>query len=185
MEYLTVELLGVIISIIGGFVAIFRWLYKNVYVPAMKVMDSHDDVIRNIDIIKSELTPNGGSSMKDSLNRIESRQIMVDHRSKAIFYNIAKPIFEINKKGHILWANDNFHKLCGHKNLKGLDWIALIDEPEREGLLKEVLSCSDTNRELIVNTVCMDGTPVNLHGFPYREEDVNHGFLIYFTLRKK
>lgn len=182
MNHTSVEIVGILISVIGAIVACFTWLFKNVLKPGYVIINSHQEVATTIQWIKKELSTNGGSSIKDIINRIENRQIVVDHRSKAIFYDYETPLFEVDATGQLMWANDNFHDLSnGKENLKGLDWISLIDEPYREQLLNEFNSCVTNNRNLRLETVCMDGKTVEIHGIPYREKNVNHGFLIYFN----
>ena len=67
----------------------------------------------------------------------------------------------------------------GTKNLKGLDWVSLIDEPQRGYFLREFESCSEKLRELNFETVSTDGRDIKFLGFPYRDNDKNYGFLIY------
>ena len=76
-------LLGVVIPL--------TWKY--IIKPFIKLYKSHFILMNSVDEIKKELTPNGGSSIKDVINRIEERQIMIDKRSKAIFYNYEAPYF--------------------------------------------------------------------------------------------
>ena len=42
------------------------------------------------------MTTNGGSSIKDTVNRIDRRQVIIDKRSKAIFYNVEDVILEVD-----------------------------------------------------------------------------------------
>jgi PAS domain-containing protein len=177
----TAEIIGIIVSVCTALVAVMAWMYRNVLKPGYEIIKTHNNLAHDIKEIKKELSPNGGSSIKDVINRIDNRQIIVDHRSKAVFYNVKNPIFEVDSNGNIKWANDKFHKICGFKNLTGLDWVSLIDEPEREQLLREFKSCVKNNRELRLDTRCMDEDRVSIYGVPYREKDVNHGFLIYFN----
>lgn len=157
-------------------------IWKKIIKPVAKMVKGHDYLVCSIKEIKHELTTNGGSSIKDAINRIESRQITVDHRSKAIFYNFEQPIFEISNAGDFLWSNEKFKEATDHKEFKGLDWVNIVDEPERHHVLHEFESCSKGNREIKIKTVSMDGTSICLHGFPYRGEKKNHGFLVYLKI---
>lgn len=147
--------------------------------PIIRFYKSHFVLLKSVEEIKSELTTNGGSSIKDTVNRIDRRQVMIDKRSKAIFYNIKDAILEVDENGNILWANESFHKLFNTKNLTGLDWISIIDEPKRQEFLEELISCSNTTRELNVKTISTDGKVIYFSGFPYRDNNKNYGFLIY------
>jgi PAS domain-containing protein len=177
----TIDIIKVILEILiiplvaglGGFV------WKKIIKPVANMAKGHDYIVDSIKQIKNELTTNGGSSIKDAINRIESRQIVVDHRTKAIFYNCNEPLFETDSEGNLLWANEKFKSLCGNENFKGLDWILLVDEPKRQEFIQELKSCSKQNREIRVQTQSMNGNTITFRGFPYRDCGKNHGFLIY------
>lgn len=155
--------------------AVIRYIIK----PTINLYKIQNVLLNTIDEIKKEVTPNGGSSIKDSINRIEKRQIMIDKRSKAVFFTFSDPIFEVDELGNILWANQAFHTAMGTKNLKGLDWVSFIDEPHRDHFLRELESCSERLREFKFETTSTEGNNVKFSGYPYRDNDKNFGFLIY------
>ena len=175
----SLEIVGIVLSLVGGFCASLAWSWKFLVKPTMKLYKNQQILVSSVEDIKKELTTNGGSSIKDTVNRIDRRQIMLDKRSKAIFYNVEKAILEVDEKGNILWANEMFHKQMGTKNLKGLDWVSHIDEPQRENFLREFESCSEKLRELRFETISTEGKKIKYTGFPYRGEGKNFGFLIY------
>ena len=170
---------GIILTAITAVVSVLIAIYNYVIKPFIRLYKSHFVLMKTIEDIKKEVTPNGGSSIKDVINRIEKRQIMIDKRTKAIFYNLDNSIFEVDQNGNILWANRSFHKALGTKNLKGLDWVSIIDESERESFLREIESCTKTVRELKFETKSTDGKKIKFSGFPYRDNGRNFGFLIY------
>lgn len=185
MDFISLEL-GGIIAAITTIVSFCGWLYKKIYLPWKRIFDSHDNLLENIDTIKQEVTPNGGASIKDCINRIETRQLIIDERSKAVFFNYNEPIFEVDNNGNIMWANSMFHKLMGNKNLQGMDWVNIIDEPLRKEFLDEIKSCGSTGRELSVKTRSIKDKNITFNGFPYRcvKDSQNYGFLIYLTVEK-
>jgi transcriptional regulator with PAS, ATPase and Fis domain len=177
----TVEIIKLILEILVVPLAltICGLIWKKIIKPVANMAKGHDYIVDSIKEIKNELTTNGGSSIKDAINRIEGRQIVVDHRTKAIFYNFDEPLFEIDNEGNMLWSNEKFKSLCDNENFKGLDWILLVDEPKRQEFIEELQSCSKQNREIRVKTQSMNGNPITFRGFPYRSCDKNYGFLIY------
>lgn len=175
----SLEILGITISLAGGAVAFFTWGWKFIIKPTAAFYRNQNVLLRSVEDIKKELTTNGGSSIKDIVNRIDRRQVMLDKRSKAIFYNVDSPILEVDEIGNILWANNSFHKKMGTKNISGLDWVSYIDEPQRENFLKELESCSKKLRELRFETLSTTGEKIKYTGYPYRENEKNFGFLIY------
>ena len=175
----SLEITGIILSLAGGLCASMAWGWKYIIKPTIRLYKSQQGLVESVEDIKKELTTNGGSSIKDTVNRIDRRQVMIDKRCKAIFYNIEKAILEVDEIGNILWANEEFHNMMGTKNLKGLDWVSYIDEPQRENFLRELESCSEKLRELKFETISTEGKRVKFTGFPYRDNDRNFGFLIY------
>lgn len=180
MDYAKIlEYLGLAVPVVVAIYSGIKWAYKKIIKPVLKMIQGHDYIMVTVEQIKNELTTNGGSSIKDTINRIDRRQIMIDKRSKAVFYNLEEAILEVDQNGNILWANESFHKFFKHKNLNGLDWVCIIDEPKREEFIKEFKSCSKQNRELNFETVSTDGKVVIFSGFPYRDDNKTYGFLIY------
>jgi len=176
---MSLEIVGIVLSLAGGLCASLAWGWKYIIKPTIRLYKNQQTLVSSVEDIKKELTTNGGSSIKDTVNRIDRRQVMLDKRSKAIFYNIEKAILEVDEGGNILWANEQFHNVMGTKNLKGLDWVSYIDEPQRENFLREFESCSEKLRELKFETVSTEGKKIKYTGFPYRDNNKNFGFLIY------
>tara|TARA_B100002019_G_C21269649_1_gene601437 strand:- start:1369 stop:1926 length:558 start_codon:yes stop_codon:yes gene_type:complete len=180
----SLEIIGIVLSLVGGFCASMAWGWKFIVKPTIKLYKSQQGLVDSVEDIRKELTTNGGSSIKDTVNRIDRRQVMIDKRSKAIFYNIEQAILEVDENGNILWANEKFHNMMGTKNLKGLDWVSYIDEPQRGYFLREFESCSEKLRELRFETISTEGNKIKFSGFPYRDNDRNFGFLIYLEQEK-
>jgi len=179
MDTLDIFKLTVEILVAPSVIALIGLIWKKIIKPVSRMAKSHDYMTENISHIKNELMTNGGSSIKDAINRIEKRQIMIDKRSKAVFYKVDSPIFEVDENGNLLWANKKFNDIRGNKNLKGIDWVVLIDEPQREYFLRELESCSEKIRELSFETISTEGENIKFSGFPYRDNNRNFGFLIY------
>jgi len=168
------------IGIVLGVISVVAPIgYQYIIKPVIRFYKNNEYLIQTVNQIKKEVTPNGGSSIKDIINRIDRRQVMIDKRSKAIFYNVDDAILEVDEDGNILWANQKFHDTIGSKNISGLDWVSHIDESQRGYFLRELESCSEKLRELRFETTSMEGKKITFLGFPYRDGDKNYGFLIY------
>lgn len=175
---------GIILTAITAVISIIVGIYNYVIKPSIRLYKSHFILVNTVEDIKKELTTNGGSSIKDTVNRIDRRQVIIDKRSKAIFYNVEDVILEVDEGGNVLWANHNFHELMGNKNIRGLDWVTYIDEPEREPFIRELNSCSKNNRELKFSTHTTNNQKITISGFPYRDGSKNYGFLIFLKQEK-
>ena len=91
----SLEIIGIVLSLAGGFCASMAWGWKYIIKPTIRLYKSQQCLVDSVEDIKKELTTNGGSSIKDTVNRIDRRQVMIDKRSKAIFYNADKAILRV------------------------------------------------------------------------------------------
>lgn len=97
--------------------------------------------------IKKELTPNGGSSMKDvitklaeSMERVEERTLSMteqvsrmEARQQSILNSVDVPVFETDMNGKCTFANKPYLKLIGRTfdEIKGNGWINSIHPDDR------------------------------------------------------
>ena len=177
------------ISTAGGILSsVTFFLWRKLIKPAINLMDDHQEIKKSIDIIKGEVTPNGGGSMKDALNclrktctNIERSQKVLDQRSKASLHYHDKALLEIDRFGRLSWYNEKFEvfsKGCDNPK-EGFDWVNIVDEAEREEFVKELTSCLEMNRKIDIVTNSISNERVHFLGYPYRITDQDHeGFLI-------
>jgi hypothetical protein len=183
-----IEYIALIISIAGGVCTIMTYLWLKIIKPIIKVIQTHEDVMNSINFIKKELTTNGGNSLKDTIielkgvcNRIESRQKVIEQRTRAALHYNDSMLFETDTDGRLIWSNSRFGSYFHNiqQNLEGYDWLSCIDETEREELLEEFKSCLKMNRKFIRKTKTNDGKIIKMTGYPYRINDLEQGgFLI-------
>jgi PAS domain S-box-containing protein len=89
--------------------------------------------------ILSETRTNGGSSLKDQLNKIERK---LEHVNLSIEtgQNLSnKPMFKADKDGECVWANTVYSRITGRtmEELKGAGWINIICKHDLERVVKE------------------------------------------------
>ena len=177
-----------IATLIGAAFSALIFLRK-VFKTSRIFLQDHEEVKRSIETIKSEVTPNGGGSMKDAINclkdtcqRIEVTQKVLDQRSKAALHYTGRPLFETDEFGSVTWSNESFQELTKESGdfSEGLDWISIISEEEREEFLKEFNSCITMCRRVDIETESVDGQKIHFLGYPYRISERSHqGFLIH------
>lgn len=182
------ETIVAIITLLGFGISGLIFLWK-VFKTSRVFMQDHNELKEAIRVIKSEVTPNGGSSLKDvvtklkiTCDRIEVRQKLLDQRSKAALHYQKKPLFEIDRSGNLTWCNEAFRELAelNDGDCRGSDWIAVIDEDERENFVKELNSCLKMCRKLDIETVSVNGSTIHFMGYPYRiGKGLHEGFLIH------
>jgi len=178
------ESLTFLLSLLGGIGTFFSLIWVKVVTPIIKLMNNQEFVGKAINDIKKELTTNGGNSLKDAIidlrttcHRMETRQKIIEQRTKAALHYSRISLFETDSGGRIVWMNENFCKLTANKlqNAEGYDWLSYIDEEERDDFFHEFKSCLELNRKF--SRVCKncDGKMIEVIGFPYKINDSEHG----------
>ena len=189
MFTLDAESLAMASTLAGIVTSITVFLWKKLLKPAIRLMDDHEEIKKSIDIIKGEVTPNGGGSLKDAVNslkqtckNIETTQKVLDQRSKASLHYHDRALFEVDKLGGMKWFNERFESLTEDNGTptEGFDWVSIVDESEREDFVKEVTSCLEMCRKIDIETKSVHNQTIHFLGYPYRIADKDHeGFLIH------
>lgn len=186
------EYIGIVAAIIAALLPVWRWFAKHILKPFINLLKSHEDLIQSVDTIKKEVTPNGGGSLKDVVNylkstcdNIEKRQLVIEQRSRYSLQYHDEVLFETDKKGNLVWANERFLNFV-HRSiseLEGYDWITIIIERDRSKFLNELESCISMCRKFEFFTFSLDMEYVKFTGVPYKiDGDSHEGFL--FNLSK-
>lgn len=114
--------------------AILGFIHKKVINPFWKSLKRVIVAIDKIEVIHKELYSNGGSSLRDAVNRIEKSQDLIENRSKSIIMTSKNGVFETNANGGLIWANKAFVAMASRQleSLAGLGWITSLIEDDHE-----------------------------------------------------
>lgn len=186
---MTSELIAIIGSVCSLLAGSFAFAWKKLIKPAIKFLDDQEELKKSIQTIKNEVITNGGSSIKDAVNRldktcksIEINQKVLDQRSKATLHYHEQALFEVDAKGRIHWFNEKFCDLTKENGdvTEGFDWVSIVEEDKREEFLKEFSSCLDMCRKIDIETTSVYDQQIHFMGHPYRISENRHeGFLIH------
>ena len=189
----TIDEIVAIASLVGaiGSAIIFLWRFFKVTRVWFK---DQKEIKNSILEIKSEVIYNGGGSIKDlvlklsnTCDRMEVRQTVIDQRSKIALHYQDMCLFETDREGNLIWANENFYQqTVGQGDISGgLDWVTVIDDEERGNFLDELNSCLMMSRRIDIETVSVDKRKLRFIGHPYRLDDGQHeGFLIHIKIQE-
>lgn len=196
LEFIQQNILATLGIVIPGVLAtIIGLCWKNYIKPFFVAIKQHASLVADITFIKRELTPNGGTSLKDTVNclgetckRIDASLKVVEHRSKIALEDHQDAFFEIDNKGRFTWANKRFFEVarCPEDNTPltpdsffGYSWISnLICEDDRETFIRELESCLEMSRTIEFTTELSDGKRFRLEGNPYKlTHDEHNGYL--------
>jgi PAS domain S-box-containing protein len=99
--------------------------------------------------ISAQLQNNGGSSVKDSLDRIEARQHLFEQRQRVLFADATTGIAETDAEGRCLWVNRKMCEMTGRlpEDLMGYGWRNSIAPDERERFTRDWDQALDEHRE--------------------------------------
>ena len=113
----------------------FLWIHDTIscmedfFLSAYKLVNAHKNVdlpllVKEVSAIRAELLPNGGSSVRDAINRIEEKVILTDRMHWAIRQDGPYGIFRCDKEGRNLEVNRTFCRWLsvGADELLGHGW---------------------------------------------------------------
>lgn len=174
------------IEIIGGILAIVIALitiWKGVIKPLYRI---HVSIMETIKIVKEELRPNGGASIKDTINRVEAMQLQSEMRFRN-FVELLTPkgaaLFEANSEGYLIWVSKNYRKATGKtmEELLGASWILTVSSEQRDAIYtrwKEIIR-ERRNGILEYSGVGEDGVArkYTMRISPIRVDNQVHGFV--------
>ena len=176
------------LAALGILSTICTFMWKKIIKPLINVLSQHDMVVQSINIIRDEILPEDGDSLKDTVcslrgtcENIEKTQKVLEQRARASLHYSDQALFETDRDGQLIWTNEAFFTVTGEtlSNMSGYDWITLIQEEEREKFLTEFASCIGMGRKLEIDTMSSKDTPIKLVGFPFKASVKEHdGFLI-------
>lgn len=104
---------------------------------------------KQVSFVVTELQPNGGASVRDSLNRIELRQVLQEQRQKAILSDMSIGVFETDNQGQVVWVNRKYLRMTGRTpdEVKGSGWINTIAHRDRERVVLSWETAIEEGRE--------------------------------------
>lgn len=189
------EHITLVCSLIGGAGTILSLLWVKAIKPTLQFIKSQEKFTKSLEAIKKELTTNGGNSLKDTIidlkstcGRMETRQKVIEQRTKAALHYNNVALFETDDHGRLVWTNNSFYELTSDTidSVDGYDWLTYIHEEEREDFFVEFKSCLDMNRKFVKVTKSCDNKTMKIVGFPYKiNDDLHGGFLVSISELKE
>ena len=134
-----IEIVIAIFTLISGIV--LRGYYR--LTSIVKTVEKLNTVPQTVDTIKKELFANGGSSLRDAINRIEKHQCVEFAKTKLLLNDSDHMYFETDEEGMCVDANENYLKMLGieQKDCLGNSWKQCIHPKDKEAVLAEWELC--------------------------------------------
>ena len=132
-----------------GTISVLILFYRRCLKPMFTTLKRLNESHRKIDIIFSEMTPNGGSSIKDDVKEIRQEIIIVRERQRALAADGAEAIFETDATGNYIWVNRTYTRLVGRdiSEVLGHGWQNTIAPEDQERVITEWYKAVKEHRE--------------------------------------
>lgn len=127
------------LSLIGGSIySVFKWI-----IPGLEAIRKS---FHQINIIASEFNTNGGSSLRDAINRLETNvshvrtdALKMEARQWAIIATLRDPIFESDEDGQCVRANPSYLQLVERSidQVVGNGWENILHVEDRARVWEE------------------------------------------------
>jgi PAS domain S-box-containing protein len=136
---MNIEPILILAAKIGGAIAAIAliWKYLKQIVSFSKSFLLMPEMVKKIEL---ETKTNGGASIKDSLNRIEKRQLIQEQRTLHLLeISCEIGIFEADPHGNIIRSNSMFAAITGKSQdeLQGNSWINNLSHEDRDRVYNE------------------------------------------------
>lgn len=117
-----------------------------------------NNVYKEIKTIRKELTPNGGSSLRDAINRVEIRIEGIEFAQHISWDFETVAIFRTDGQGNCIWVNQTYLDLVkrGKDFLLAKGWESCIHPDDREKVVKEWKFACEDNRNIDMNYRYLD-----------------------------
>lgn len=172
-----IDLVVFICSLLGGAVALLTVITKYITPAAKKlwgdmfgnkiILDKLVEMDSSIKFLMAELSPNGGSSVRDAISRIEIRLALTSGRVKAQMNDSSIPVFETDKDGKCTYANRAFllRVQRGFSEIEGTGWVNVIHHSNKIEVMREWNKARKGSRnfEMDIKMATPDGMTFKVH----------------------
>lgn len=157
-------------AMIASIVAVWKFGSKvfDIVTGVFVVLKLAATLDRRLTSIEKELMPNGGMSLRDSVDWIRRSQTVQDRTHEALLDMHDDPWFKSDPTGKCEWINRAYLKLTGKAidEARGNGWLSCIHPEDREAVFTEWKRAVEQNRnfEMTYRVLDKDHRPVRVDG---------------------
>jgi PAS domain S-box-containing protein len=117
--------------------------HRKVVLPLLAFIKEVGNTKKKIDKIYTEMAPNGGSTIRDAITRIEMRLVGVEQKQNVYLLEAPAGMFESNQDGRFISVNRTLCTLVGRieGELTGMGWINSVAEEDRDRVFDKWTKC--------------------------------------------
>lgn len=155
---------------------IWKWIVKTF--KKMKQIWSLNEQLSTLDTklnaIYSQLVTNGGSSLRDSIDRIEKRAVFTEEFVKTIYKESEKAMFQTNASGDCIWVNKTLLHLVDMESseVMGQGWVNFISMEDKEDVMNEWNNAIANSRDFDMEYTTTKGDKVHHVARAIRSSDL-------------
>lgn len=148
------ERVTAIVISLAAIVAIMGKFYRRKVSPALKTLRLHahaasmlPELVESVDEIRKQLHTNGGTSMRDAINRIEDRQLLNLQMIQAVY---GHGYFRSNKEGSVIECSRSLFKTFGRSEVEllGNMWLTWVANKDRDRIWREWSAAVSQQRDM-------------------------------------
>lgn len=129
-----------------------------------------------IEQVNAQFQNNGGSTIKDTLDRLESNQLIERERNRAVSTLLPAGMFEFDGDGECIWVSSRYTEITG-ANLEsacGWNWTTNINPKDRTRVIAEWSQAVAQERRMIISyrlDTAMGARHLLVETFPVHKND--------------
>lgn len=139
------DLIGIVGSIIGGFIAFYKLILPYIKKRKMlkretrKTLEALVLAIPKIDKIYSEVTPNGGGSIKDVIGAMQQKLDTNEQISRLALNEQDVSYYQCDNKGNITIVSSALCRILGRREdeIIGNNWMSILHPDDRESVIED------------------------------------------------
>lgn len=159
--------LGVFVAFCGSLFFVWQKVFFPLFDKGDRWVSYMKSLFESVEMISKELQPNHGTSIKDSVNRIDSKLSIIEAEISISNDNGGTPLFKCNKKGFNLAVNRKYCRLigCSKDELLGFGWKRFTAK-QGEDWQQSLEEGREANFDVIMENVKGENIPLDIHCFP-------------------
>lgn len=160
-----------------GLFGCIAFVYRKAVIPMYNWTSSIIKSLEKIDVIYEQMFTNGGSTMRDAVNRIEYRINLLEKKQGIYILDTPHGVYESNENGEVTSVNRTMCRLTGktENEILGNGWLTSVAEHDRERVDSAWSYAIDNKIEFktIYDMISSDGEmfKVRTHANPIKSAD--------------
>jgi len=140
---------SIYIGALSATIGVGIFIFKKGIKPLLETIKTYNELCRKVNTIFEEMTPNGGLSVKDKVDRMDKGLSLVQQIQEAMAADTKAALFRTDSSGDCVWVNRTYTKTVGRNisEVLGHGWINGIAQDERDSVVTEWYKSVDENRE--------------------------------------